>query len=190
MQLARKVTRLLILITLFLAVVAAAFFLADFVSTNNIAQNIINQFGYFGVFVLAVISGINILIPVPAATFTPVFQAAGLWMPIIILTLALGTLVADLIGYILGKWSKSYVEEHYPHSYRRIAYLYEHHYTLLLPLVFVYAAVVPFPNEAILIPLAIMGFKFRQLVIPLILGNIVNQAALAYGASNIFMLLF
>lgn len=185
-----KASQLILIATTFLLSVTAIFFLADYVASSTVAQNLVSQFGYFGVAALATIAGLNVLVPVPAATFTPVFLAAGLWMPLIILTLVIGTLIADVIGFVFGRWSRSYVELHYPNSYRRISFLYTHHRHLILPAVFLYAAIIPFPNEAMLIPLAIMGFRFEQLLLPLFLGNAVNQTVLAYGSTNIFSFLF
>lgn len=186
----KKILRFTILSVIIVFVWVAALFLADYVSSNEMSQQLIAQFGYVGVFVMAVIAGVNVLVPIPAASFVPVFTAAGLWMPLIILALVLGTTLADLIGYFVGHWSREFAIDHYPKTYAKVLSLHESHHQLLLPLIFVYAALIPFPNEAIIIPLALVGIKLRTLLIPLILGNIVNQTALALGASNIFSLLF
>ena len=172
------------------AVWISALYLADYVANNSMAQNLVGQFGYLGILVIAIISGVNILVPVPAASFVPIFTAAGLWLPIIILMLVVGTTIADLIGYLIGQWSREFAQEHYPRTYKKVVSLNENHHRLLIPFVFVYAALVPFPNEAILIPLALIGIRFHAILIPLILGNIINQTALAYGATNIFALVF
>ena len=180
----------MVLGVLITAIWIASLYLADYVANNDMAQNLVSQFGYLGILIIAIVSGINVLIPVPAAAFVPVFTAAGLWLPLIILMLVIGTTIADLIGYWIGRWSKEFVEEHYPQSYRRMKVLDERHHSLVLPMVFLYAALIPFPNEAMLIPLALIGFRFKTLLIPLVLGNVVNQTALAFGANNIFTLLF
>ena len=186
----KKIARFTLLGLLITAVWVAALFLADYVATNDMAQNLTQQFGYVGILVVAIVSGLNVLVPVPAAAFVPVFTAAGFTIWLIIAVLVIGTTIADLIGYWLGRWSKEFVEDHYPKTFRRMKVLDERNHNLVLPIVFVYAALLPFPNEAIIIPLALIGFKFRTFLIPLVLGNIVNQTALAFGASNIFSLLF
>jgi membrane protein YqaA with SNARE-associated domain len=53
-----------------------------------------------------------------------------------------------------------------------------------------YAALVPFPNEAILIPLAISGIKFRYLVAPLLIGNMLHQAILIVGVDSLTRFVF
>lgn len=186
----KKIARFTLLGVLITAVWVGALYLANFVASNDVAQNLVADFGYIGVTVIAVVSGLNILVPIPAAAFVPIFTAAGLWMPLIILALVVGTTVADLIGYYFGKWSKSFVESHYPRTYTKIKVLDERHHNWILPTVFLYAALLPFPNEAIIIPLALLGFHFRAFIWPLVLGTIINQTALAYGSNNIFELLF
>lgn len=186
----RKILRFTILSLLITGIWVASLFLADYVANNDMAQNLVGQFGYLGILIIAIVSGINVLLPVPAAAFVPVFIAAGLWLPLVIIALVVGTTIADLIGFFIGRWSKDFVEEHYPRSYKRIQVLDERHHSLVLPMVFLYAAFIPFPNEAILIPIALIGFRFQTLLIPLVLGNLVNQTALAFGATNIFTLVF
>lgn len=186
----KKVVRFGFLALLITGIWVSALYLADFVANNAMAQNLVGQFGYLGILFIAMIAGVNVLVPVPAASFVPIFTAAGLWLPVIILMLVVGTTIADLIGYLIGRWSKTFAEEHYPQTYRHVLTLNDNHHGLLLPFVFAYAAFVPFPNEAVLIPLALIGVRFQAILLPLILGNIINQTALALGATNIFSLIF
>lgn len=186
----KKVLRFALLGILITALWVAALFMANYVATNAMAQNLAHQFGYLGILVIAIVAGLNVLVPVPAAAFVPIFTAADLNIWLIIAVLVIGTTIADLLGYFVGRWSKEFVEEHYPKTFKRMKILDERNHNLVLPMVFIYAALLPFPNEAIIIPLALIGFKWRTFLAPLILGNIVNQTALAFGATNIFILLF
>lgn len=185
-----KLVRFALVAGILTLVWVASLYLAEFVATNGMAQNLVADFGYLGILTIAVISGVNVLLPVPAATFVPIFTAAGLSLPVVILMLVIGTTIADYIGYFLGRWSRDFAIAHYPNTYRRVLSINEHHHSLIIPFVFVYAALIPFPNEAIIIPLALVGMRFKTLLLPLVLGNIINQTALALGASNIFQLLF
>lgn len=186
----KKVARFTLLGVLITAIWIAALFLAEYVAQNGLAQNLVNQFGYAGIVVVAIISGLNILVPVPAAAFVPIFTAAGLYLPFIIIALVIGTTIADAVGYYFGRWSREFVEDHYPRTFLHIKSLHARRQSWVLPTVFLYAALMPFPNEAIIIPLALLGFHFRSFIIPLVLGTIVNQTALALGAANIFTLTF
>lgn len=180
--------RLIAIAVVFFGVGVLAFWLADFVTNDEAARELIGQFGYLGVGVLAIIAGLNAVVPVPAATFTPVFVSAGLLLPLIVIALTLGTLIADLIGYYFGHWSRAVVAERYPKMLQRWHDLQHNHQNWLLPGVMIYAAIIPIPNEAILIPLAILGVRLPLLIPPLLIGNAFNQAALAYGFNELFML--
>lgn len=182
-------TKLLLLALMFTCVLGLSFYFATLVQTNPAVQQFISQFGYFGIMTLAVISGLNALIPIPAATFVPVFEAAGLWLPLIVFALAVGTTIADTLGYLFGHYSKSVISEKYPKTHAYVERITNSRKRWLLPLVFLYAAIIPFPNELIVIPIALSGVRFQLIVIPLILGNLINQGALAYGVSNLFTLL-
>lgn len=168
----------------------ASLYLADYVTESDIARSIVANFGYFGILVIAVISGINVLIPVPAATFVPIFTAAGLWLPFIIILLVVGTTIADLLGYFVGRWSRDFTATHYPNTYERVLTINNHHHVWLLPAIFLYAALIPLPNEAVIIPVALVGVRFKTILLPLMVGTLINQTALALGANNIFLFLF
>lgn len=168
----------------------ASFFFADYVASNDAASELVERFGYAGILAISIVSGLNLFIPVPAATFVPVFTAAGFSMPGIITTLVIGTLIADWIGYLIGVAGRHATEHHYPELQRRLRRFAKRHHRLILPGVFLYAAFSPFPNEILLAPLALIGTRFRALFIPLLLGTIAYQALYAYGAQGIFELLF
>ena len=165
-----------------------SFFLVQSVSQNELAGRLVADFGYIGVVILAVIAGINTLIPLPAATFVPVFVAGGLYLPFVIAGLVLGTIIADFTSYIIGHWSRSIVSRKYAKIFSFVSALNKTKHRLILPLVFIYAAAIPFPNEAIIIPLGMAGVRFSHLLLPLLVGNIVHQTLLAYGINNIFSL--
>ena len=182
-----QVALILILTAVILLAIIEA---TSFVHTDSGVQSLIAQYGYVGILVMAIIAGMNIFVPIPAATFTPIFAAAGLWMPLIVLMLIIGTTIADIAGYTIGRLGKEFTSEHYPRTYARIFSLNERNHALLLPFIFIYSAFVPFPNEAFLIPLALVGVRLRTFILPLILGTTVNQILFAYGIQNIFEALF
>jgi len=151
---------------------------------------LVERFGYLGVLLTGIVAGLNTVVPLPAATFTPIFLNAGLTAPLIIIVLAVGTLIADAIGFALGYVSREMVETKYPKLFRFFTELAQGKTKYILPVVILYAAFVPFPNEAILIPLALAGVRFTYLLIPLIIGNIIHQALFVLGVSNITAALF
>ena len=185
-MLRRSHTTLFIIIATFLLVVIGALALAEYVLINPAAQALVAEAGYLGVVVVAIIAGLNAVVPVPAATLTPLFTAAGLSFPLIIAALVVGTVIADVIGFWFGRWSREAVAARYPRTHRYFTTLVTTRRWLVTPAVIVYAALVPFPNEAILIPLAIAGVSLYQVLPAVIVGNIIHQTYLAFGATTLF----
>ncbi len=179
----------LALLTLVIIIISALF-LADYISNSSEIQMLVARFGYFGITVVAIVAGLNVIVPIPAASLVPIFTTSGLWLPLIITALTIGTIIADYIGYILGQLSSRAIDTRYKKSLTYYKSLYEKYKRFLLPIIFIYSAFVPFPNEALLIPLALLGVKFRSIFIPLLVGDLINQTIFAIGIQTIFDWLF
>ena len=175
----------LLVIVFVVGLFGPALWAAQGLTTNESLRETVASFGYLGVLLTGIVSGLNTIVPVPGATFSPLFTAAGLTIPLIIFFLALGTLIADFISYLLGRASRELLSERYPKIVTYFTRLRTNHKRLLFPMVTLYAAFVPFPNEAILIPLAFTGIRFVHLLLPLIIGNILHQALLVYGIAGL-----
>lgn len=167
-----------------------SFFAANYVAQNDAAQALVERFGYVGILLISIIAGLNLLVPIPAATFTPIYEAAGLSLPAIIAVLVIGTFIADAISYLIGIGGRSLTAERFKDLQTRILHFAEAHRAVLPVMVFLYAAFMPFPNEAIVVPLGFIGVPFRLLIIPLLLGNVVHQTLLTYGAVTLFGVFF
>ena len=185
MQPAKSRTRSILYIGIALSAVLGATLISGQLATHPEIIALFQSLGYAGVYLAAVIAGLNALLPIPAATLSPVFFEAGLTAEVVILTLALGTLTADLIGYALGHNGRSLLEKKYPNIIGATNYISTTSPWLLTLFVCAYASFVPLPNEIIVIPLALAGTPLRLLIPPLVIGAIVNQTLLVTGASFI-----
>lgn len=172
------------------AVLAGSFFLADYIRDNDTAQHLVEQFGYLGMLLIAIVIGLNLFLPVPAAAFTPIYVSAGFSLLGIIATLTLGAMIADAIGYLIGVGGRRITTHTHPALQEKMQLFAVEHHALVLPVVFLFSALSPFPNEVILIPLAMIGIRFRVLFIPLLLGTILYETLLAYSATGIFNYFF
>lgn len=172
---------LVITLVVFVFAFTLLLFIAQSLSESSQAQAVVAQFGYLGVVFLGVITGLNAIVPVPAATLTPVFIAAGLTVPLIIAALAVGTLIADFTSFFLGRLSRELILDKHPKIFAFITEFQAKHSRWTFLLVTLYAAFAPLPNEIILIPLGLTGVRFVSLIIPLIIGNIIYQVLLVYS---------
>lgn len=157
-------------------------------ATNDLVTTLAQDFGWFGIFAVSVMAGFNIVFPIPAPAFVPIFVEAGFTLPTIIAIMVLGTTCADLAAFYFGTVGKQYLEtkKEQPKWYVKLVEFSSKYRYLALPVVFFFAAFAPMPNELILAPLGLAGYKLYQLVLPLILGTVIHITILAYGASAVF----
>ena len=186
----RRIIQFTGLVAFVLAIFLGALFLANYIASNSTAQSIVEQFGYLGILVISIISGLNLFVPIPAPFFVPAFTAAGYPLWGIIVTIVIGTTIADSIGYLIGLLGKRVTENSHPKMLVFLQKIEKRYHVLILPVVFFYAALSPFPNEIIMIPLAMMGCRYWKIIVPFVLGTVVYVTALSYGAQNIFELFF
>ncbi len=182
---ARKIMHFALIAGVLVGALILSFHIAGLVENNDTAQSLVARFGYIGVVIIAVFGGLNALIPVPPATFVPIFLAGGLTLPLIITALAIGTIIADLIGFYLGRFGSTFVTTHYPRTYERFRALHETDSKWLPMFVFLYASLIPFPNEAYLIPFGILGVPLRRFIIPMMIGAFVHQTIAALGVETL-----
>ena len=184
------IAKLTFVVASFSLIILGAFSLANSLSELDTIENFLFSYGYLTVLAVGIVAGFNLVVPVPAAAFVPVFTEAGMFLPTIILLLVIGTTIADMIGFGIGHIGRHLVADKHPKFYRWLENIHHNHTRLILPIVIMYASFAPLPNEVILIPLALMGTPFRIIFLAILIGNTVNQTMLAYGFGAIFNVLF
>ena len=187
---AKKIFEFTLLLAAITTLVTVSFHLANFVGAHDGAREIVARFGYAGVFIVSFISGISVILPVPPAAFVPIFSAAGLTTTLIIAALTVGTIVTDFVGYTIGLWSKGFIASHYPKIHDFLVSLNVKHHALLFPTIVAYTSISPFPNEALVIPLAVIGIPFSHFLLPLTIGTVCYHALTVYGIQNLFAYFF
>lgn len=177
-------------IALLVLIIVFAFWAGGIVKDSSLISDLIRKFGYVGIFLVAVVSGFNLVIPIPAISFLPIFLASGLNPIITIIILAAGMTLADFVGYLLGKTgrrlSSSAFEERIVDNFEKIKKKLNWSPALAL---FLFASFAPLPNELVVIPMAFLGYRFSYILVPIFLGNIVFNSIYAVGAISIFKLI-
>jgi uncharacterized membrane protein YdjX (TVP38/TMEM64 family) len=90
--------------------IVMAMVLAAELAGSDIAKEIADTYGYYGVFVLSVVSGFNLIVPIPAVTLMPVFAVIGLGFWPTITTIVAGMTVADILAFLIGTTSRQFFE--------------------------------------------------------------------------------
>jgi membrane protein YqaA with SNARE-associated domain len=169
-----------------LVVVVIAFTLAYQVSLDDAFAERVVAFGPISIVLLAYVSGLDLIVPMPAVAFVPVFTAAHFSLPLIVSLMVIGTVLADLTAYVLGYYGRRVRTITEARVYERLQQLVHTRSHLVLPALFLYAAIVPLPNELLVIPLALLGYRLTTLLIPLIAGTIIHISLFAYGIDGLF----
>jgi membrane protein YqaA with SNARE-associated domain len=175
---------------LLLAILAFSFWLSEMAADNSYVQQIIFRYGYIGTFIAAVISGFNLLIPIPAVSFMPALLESGLNYYICVFLLALGMTVADTAAYILGRAGRGIFSENLHNQVaKRLDRLKEKHPIYPLAAVFIFASIMPFPNEVLLVPLGFFRYRIAYLLGAIFLGNILFNLLYSKGFVYVFSIL-
>src|SRR5690606_23676755 len=86
-----------------IALIILGMILARTITDNDAVRSAIVQYGYVGIFLLSVISGFNLIVPIPAVAFMPVYIAAGLSFWPIIFIMSAGMCTADMLAFAAGR---------------------------------------------------------------------------------------
>ena len=182
--------RIILVIALAVLLVALSFYFASELNSNEAAMEKIRSFGYLGILIVAIIGGLNVIIPIPAAVFTPIFTEAGFSIITVVLLLVIGTVIADLIGYSLGRFGRAATANDPPELIKKIETTIAKRPFLVVPITALYAAFAPLPNEILLIPLGLAGFRSLALIPALLIGNAIHQMILVFGVDTLFNWIF
>ena len=142
--------------------------------------------GYWGLLAASVISGFNLVAPVPVAVFYPFLMESGFQPAPTLVTIAIGMTGGDFLGYLIGDATRDLARNRLAGFRARVQSLHRRHRLLPFGLLFLYAAFVPFPNEVVVIPLAFMGYSMGGVMVAVLLGNVIFNSVLAFGASWLF----
>lgn len=186
----KKVFNIILFLGLISAALFGSFLLAEYIATDLSSRELIQDYGYFGILLVSFVAGLNMFVPIPAATFVPVFTAGGISLPEIILFLVIGTMAANLLSYYLGYYGGTITKSHYPNLQKKLLTLYQGKSKWLPYFVFGFASFIPLPDEVYLIPLGIIGIKLRHFIVPLVLGTATYQTLASLGVDNLFRYFF
>lgn len=162
-----------------------ALWLANYAKDSELLRDLAREYGYLGAFTGGVISGFNLAVPIPAIAFLPLFLESGLNLWIVILVLASGMTLADSVAYILGKKGRHITDNTQQRIIHKLEEVRTNHPRWPLGFLFIFASLAPLPNEVIVIPMAFIGYKAKQVIPILILGNFTFNLLSAFGILNL-----
>lgn len=135
-----------------LAVFPAGAWIGHLVAADDAVRQSVASYGYLGVFFIALISGFNLAIPIPAVVFLPVFLLSGLEFWLVTAIIAVGVSLADCTAFLLGSAGRGLVPAKYHAFVRRLERIRERRQWAPLAALFGWVMLSPLPNEVVLVP--------------------------------------
>lgn len=181
----------LVVFLVILALFAAWTVLLYMVSPDEIVEMIGVHNSYIVLFFMALLGGTSIFLPFPYYLFTISFAAGGLNPLLLGVVAGLGTLIGDTTTYYVAYHARAIAPRKYSAVFNKILdWSTKKNPFVFSLLVFLYAAIIPLPDDLITVPSGFTRYPFWRLAIPLGLGKIVFNTIVAlsglYGWSVFF----
>jgi len=147
--------------------------LQDIISWLN---NLVVQYGYFGIFLMSLIGALAIFFPIPYTVI--VFTLGGTFEPLwIALAAGTGSAIGEFSGYLLGFGGRKVISERYK---KKMDFLVKVFNKFGLIAIFVFA-LTPLPDDLLFIPLGVMRYSIVKAFIPAFIGKFFMNLIVAYS---------
>lgn len=174
-------------IIVLLGIISGALYLNHLAQNSDLIKITVSQFGYLGVFLIAVLAGFNLAVPLPAIAFLPLFVTSGFSLWPCVLIISIGMTLADTIGYFLGRAGHNLFSSLASRELREhLARWREHYHWAPAIVIFIFISFIPVSNEVLIVPLGFLGYGVRHLLLPIFLGNAVFNIVYAGLVLKIF----
>jgi len=131
-------------------------------------------------FVLGLVGGITTFSGIPYHFVLMSLAAGGVTPWLLGIVTALGVMCGDSVMFGVSKQAGHLVSGRVATWLSTVAEALGAHPKLLAPALVVYGSISPFSNDFIVASLSLMGYRYRQIIVPLTMGNMLYNIALAY----------
>lgn len=169
-----------------LVVIALATWANIHAARNDVVRELAQELGYLGIMAAAIVSGFNLVVPVPVIAFFPFFMDVGFEPVLTVIVIAAGMTIGDLFGYLIGHATREVVQPKTRGLVARLERLRDRHPHLPYAVMFLYAAFAPIPNEVLVIPLAFLRYPVGRIFLAVLAGNLIFNSLVAFGILEIF----
>lgn len=180
-SLVKKLKSKVLFVCFLLFFVVWTFFVYKF-SPESIIDSMGIENSYFVVFVLALFGGISILFPIPYYLFVMTFAAGGSNPFLLGIFAGIGLTLGDSTSYLFGRHGKNIIPEKYNKFSKKILdKLTLYPGWLRAFVILIWGSIVPLPSDILTIPLGLMEYSYKKLIIPLGIGHIIFNTLIAFG---------
>ncbi len=182
---------LAVLLISFAAALRAPPVAAHLAALNSALYAFAVRFGFAGAFVISFAASASILVQIPYAPPVMVlaYQSQGPgWLMALTLVTGLGLTAGELVPYLIGRGLHRTVPGAWGDRLPALRAFIRRRPRLIPLLVFVFAAT-PLPDDVLLVPLGMMKYGIRRLLLPMLVGKILLAAAFVFGGWRLGALL-
>ena len=143
--------------------------------------DIVGQYGYAGAFLISIVGNFTVFLPVP---YTITIYTFGATLNPFLLGIAagLGSTIGEFSAYLIGAGGRKVLDERYGDRFDTAKLLVEKHGMLIIFLF----ALLPLPDDLILVPLGMMNYNFKKALTAAFVGKLGMSWILAYAGRYSF----
>jgi membrane protein YqaA with SNARE-associated domain len=138
--------------------------------------DLVTNYGYYGAFLISLFGNLTILFPVP---FTVTIYAFGATLNPLLLGLVcgIGSTVGQASAYLVGMGGRKVIKGRYEERLENAKNLVQRYG---ITIIFLFA-LLPLPDDVILIPLGVLRYDFKKALGAMFLGKIIMLTFVAYA---------
>ncbi len=146
-------------------------------------------YGYLGAFVSSLVGNATVIIVFPYTAIIFLLAAFGLNPWLLALVTGLGSMLGELVSYVVARTGSGAFERKRPTSYAAVRSIVERRPRLIPLLLFSFAAL-PLPDDLLLIPLGIVRYSIWKIIGPNFLGKLTAALVITYTGRQANALVF
>jgi membrane protein YqaA with SNARE-associated domain len=158
---------------------------------EKIIEYIGTENGYLVVFVAGLLGGISIFFPFPYYLLVITFGGGGLNPYLLGLFTSVGIVLGECTSYFFGHSAHSFLSKGMEDKAHKLNnWLVKKPKFIVSVILFLWASLIPIPNDFFLVPFGLIRYPFWRVIIPLALGSFIFNTILAitgnYGLGLLF----
>jgi len=142
---------------------------------------LVNQYGYLGAFAVSVLGNLTILIPVPSALV--VYAFGSVLDPLFLgIVSGIGATVGEFSAYLVGRGGRMALKGNQLERLESVRKIVGKYGAIV---VFLFA-LLPLPDDLLLVPLGVMGYDWRKILVSMLAGKTMMCLVVAYAGALSF----
>jgi len=183
-----KKHKIFIVVALFIIAWSILLFLID---PQTIVQKVGIKNSYLIIFFFAALGGVSTFTSTPFYATVLTFSAGGLNPVLISLSAVPGLVFGDYIFYFFGKKGKDVIRDYSRERFDKVVLSFKNKPKWLVRFItYIYTGLTPLPGDLLMLALAFTGYRFRDMLVFIMLGHFTFMLALSISGDYGIGLLF